>query len=145
MQDITLDEVLYFWVDKANKQVRQKSQQVFRESGFDITVDQWLVLKKVYDNAGNANQSEIAGLVAKDNASVTRILDHLVSKGLVLREPSPTDRRSFVIRMTSRGHTYYQKILPIVTGFRAQGLQGISEAHIEITRQVLQQVIKNMD
>ena len=145
MQDITLDEVLYFWIDKANKQVRQKSQQVFREKGIDITVDQWLVLKKVSDNAGNANQSELASLVAKDTASVTRILDHLVKKELVLREPSPTDRRSFVIRMTSQGHARYQEILPVVRDLRAKGLHGINEQQIEVTRQVLQKVIGNME
>ena len=144
MQDTALEDILFYWIDRTNKRLRQYSQQAFKKHGFDITVDQWLVLKRVSDSDGAANQSELAELVAKDNASVTRILDHLVKKDLVVREPNPQDRRSFVITMTHKGKAYYERILPVVKDLRKQGIKDIDRAGIEQVKQVLDQIYQNM-
>lgn len=47
--------------------------------------------------------SEIAAVLHCDNSNVTGIVDGLEEKGLVTREPSPTDRRVKLIAPTAAG------------------------------------------
>ncbi|MBK7712103.1 MAG: MarR family transcriptional regulator [Bacteroidales bacterium] len=49
------------------------------KKGLDITIDQWLVLKTIENNAG-MTQQQIAINVFKDYASITRIIEILVTK-----------------------------------------------------------------
>ena len=51
----------------------------FSANGIDLTVDQWLVLKKISD-ADGLTQIELAEAVFKDRASIKRILDLLLAK-----------------------------------------------------------------
>jgi DNA-binding MarR family transcriptional regulator len=53
-------------LDRTARKVKQYAQQKFNELNFNITVDQWLVLKQVYEH-GKIKQNELAELLFKDN------------------------------------------------------------------------------
>ena len=72
-----LDLIFFYHLDKAIKTYRQFAQEKLKENGFDITIDQWLVLKAVSENQ-DINHNDLADAVFKDKASVTRIIELLV-------------------------------------------------------------------
>lgn len=45
-----------------------------------------------------------------DKSGISRSVDELVQKGFVSREPSKTDRRSVVLRLTADGKKRFNKI-----------------------------------
>src|SRR6476660_5178381 len=88
-----------FLLERTARRIKQYAQQRFNSECFDITVDQWLVLKNLRDS-NDLNQSELAKLTGKDHPTLTRIIDLLCKKGLTERRMDITDRRSFIIHLT---------------------------------------------
>jgi DNA-binding MarR family transcriptional regulator len=60
------------------------------------------------------SQQEIAGRVGIDRTSMVALIDALQRKGLVVREPSPSDRRRNLIALTARGRTCFTQAEQVV-------------------------------
>lgn len=75
---------------------------------YDVSVAQWVVLRTLYD-AGEANLNEAAEAVGVDKSSLSRMVERLVQKGLVLRQ-SGADRRSLKLKLSASG----RKLVPVL-------------------------------
>lgn len=142
MADEKLEDVLYYLVNKANKVARRYSQEAFTKAGFDITIDQWLVLKKISD-AERINQAELAESVFKDTASITRILQLLVKKKLVKKDYKENDKRHFLLSLTPKGAQYFKQILTLVKTIRQQGTLNFSDSEKDSIKRLLLKMIGN--
>ncbi|NOS55260.1 MAG: MarR family transcriptional regulator [Cyclobacteriaceae bacterium] len=141
--DEKLEDVLYYLIDKTNKVARRYSQEAFVKAGYDITVDQWLVLKKIWDNK-EINQVALATALFKDTASITRILQILVRKKLVKKESKEGDRRHYLLSLTTKGEQFFKKVLEMVKSMRTQGVIDFSDAEKEQIKKLLSRMIKNL-
>ena len=137
-----LEQTVFYWMDKAIKTYRQFAHSNIRQNEIDITIDQWLVLKTVVDHP-DMKQTEIASMVFKDHASVTRIIELLVKRGYLTRSFNNSDRRRFKLELTQSGKKTYDALVPIVAFNRSTALDGISPSDIEIFRKVLFQITNN--
>uniref|UniRef100_UPI0035933DE2 MarR family winged helix-turn-helix transcriptional regulator n=1 Tax=Aquiflexum sp. TaxID=1872584 RepID=UPI0035933DE2 len=100
-----------FLLDRTARRVKQYAQQKFKLGEFDITVDQWLIMKNLSENE-LLSQAELAQLVFKDQPTLTRIVDILAKKGYVERVPHPMDRRSFQLVLTDEGQSKVEELKP---------------------------------
>jgi MarR family transcriptional regulator, transcriptional regulator for hemolysin len=137
-----LDRVIFYSLDKTIKTYRQFAQKRFFEQGFDITIDQWLVLNAIYEKP-DITQQEIAGKVFKDTASVTRIIDLLIKKELLIRDAHSTDRRRFTLELTNEGRKLMIKIIDVVEKNRDIALQDISDKELIRMKETLNHIIDN--
>ncbi len=142
--DEKLEDVLYYLIDKTNKVARRYSQETFVKAGYDITVDQWLVLKKIWDSE-QINQAELATALFKDTASITRILQILVRKKLVKKDFKKGDRRHFLLSLTIKGEQFYKQVLGLVKTMRMQGVSDFSDSEKEQIKKLLTKMIKNLE
>jgi MarR family transcriptional regulator, transcriptional regulator for hemolysin len=142
--DKALKDVVFFSIDQSMRQLRAYSTRRFAEAGFDLTVDQWLVLKRVSDGDGVVSQTEIADMLGKDAASMTRILDILVKKELLFRRMNETDRRRFDLIMTEKGVAMVQDLMPIVLDIRQKALSAVTDAEVLVLRSVLEKIMANL-
>ncbi len=138
-----LEDILYYLIEKANKVIRRYSQVRFSEAGLEITVDQWLVLKKIGDSEC-ITQIELANAIFKDRASITRILDLLLEKKLVKKD-SGSDKRAYELSLTSAGQRFMEQALVIVKNARKKGIETMSEKEQEQLRSSLQKIIHNLE
>ncbi|KAA3640199.1 MAG: MarR family transcriptional regulator [Bacteroidetes bacterium] len=139
-----LEEVYIYLIERTARRFKKTSQMVFKEHGIDLTGDQWVVLKRISERPG-INQKEIADTTYKDPASVTRILDLMEKKQLVVRQPIPGNRRAYGLELTKAGADLVNKILPLAVDLRAQGIDGISEQDFETFKKVLNTIYKNFE
>ena len=137
-----LEEVIFYTLEKAIRTYRQFAQRNIARAGFDITIDQWLVLRLIAED-GERYQHEIADAVFKDTASLTRIIELLVTKGYLTRELHEHDRRRFRLRVTPTGRNLLEEVARIVQTNRATALRDLDAAAITDTQQVLQKIITN--
>jgi MarR family transcriptional regulator for hemolysin len=137
-----LEDILFYTMDKSIRSYRVFAQKRLRDKGFQITIDQWLILKVLMDHPG-IMQQEVAEMVFKDNASVTRIIDILEKSKYLRKKTNPNDRRKFILKITPSGERVIQEVQKIVLENRAMALSGISEKDLEITSKVLNQIIEN--
>lgn len=142
--DLKLEGVLFYQIEQAMRQSIRYTHRVFAEADIDLTKDQWLVLKKVNDEDGIA-PLEIANVLGKEAASMTRMLDILERKQLLRREQNPADRRSSLVFCTSEGKEVYARVLPLVKSIRNQAVRGMTSEALTELRVSLQKIIQNME
>jgi MarR family transcriptional regulator for hemolysin len=124
------------------KVYRQYFQTQLKNAGYDITLDQWLVLNMIIDYKG-ISQTEIAKRVFKDKASITRIIDLLESNGYVERIPHPTHGKMTQINITQKGNETIDMLKKEVPKFRDFAMKNISEDQKKETQAVLKSIIYN--
>lgn len=95
----------------------------------DITVDQALILIIINDNNSHT-QMEIARMVFKDYASITRILKLMEDKEYLYKKISETDKRRSTVVITEKGKKAVDLLQPVIKKNRETALQGLSETDL---------------
>ncbi len=137
-----LEDILFYSLERSIKSYRQFAQQQLIKHHFDITIDQWLLLKTIRDNP-EQTQQQIAQTIFKDFASVTRIVELLVEKKYIIRSQHPTDRRRFKLKLADSAEKLLSIMQPIIESNRKTALKGISEQQILQFQQVLNLIYNN--
>ncbi len=138
-----LEEVIYFLLDRTIRRAKQYSQKEFVQRDFGLTVDQWVILKRISESNG-VSQVEISESTYKDPAAITRIIDFLVKENLVERRMNAEDRRKFNVYLTPKGKTTVDKVLPIVVEIRKTGIRDIEQNELENLKNTLNKIYENM-
>ena len=133
--------VLYS-IEQAIKEYRKVSQKNIAEIVKDITIDQCLVLMILKKDA-KISQNELANLIFKDNASITRMIELMVKKDYLIRTIHKEDRRKFNLEITEKGKKTLELINPIVQINRETALNGLSLEEINLLDKTLNKIINN--
>ena len=133
--------VLYT-IEQTIKEYRKISQKNIAKIVSDISVDQGLVLLILNENS-NYSQKDIAGLIFKDNASITRIIELMVKKDYLVRTVNELDRRKFNLEITEKGRNTVELLSPAIKLNRTTALDGLSENEIELLDTLLNKIITN--
>lgn len=84
-----------------------------------ISPGQLGVLLLVQANPGS-NQTRIGRALGIDRSTLVSIVDTLEARGLVRREPSPTDRRSHALKLSDEGAAFLRTIRPRLDAHEAE-------------------------
>lgn len=93
----------------------------------DITPGQFGVLIMIRENEG-LSQSDLGSAVGIDRSTMVAVIDRLESRGLVVRAPSPNDRRSYALRLSPEGEALMGDLIPRVQAHDAGMVKDLSEA-----------------
>ncbi|MDG3005023.1 MarR family winged helix-turn-helix transcriptional regulator [Paludisphaera mucosa] len=97
-----LEDHLGYWLRRLSNRVSRGFSDRLERRG--VTVAQWVVLRCLYDAEG-ASLLILAATVGVDGGAMSRMVERLAKKGLVVRAADPTDRRAVSIRLTEAGRT----------------------------------------
>lgn len=111
---------------------------------YNITTEQWSVLRTLSES-DEISQKELSQKSDKDQATLTKILDLLVKEELVERLPNPADRRSFLIKITSKGGKIVHEVTPYLEKIFLKITREISEEKLVMYREVLLLLEDNID
>jgi MarR family transcriptional regulator for hemolysin len=84
------------------------------------------------------SQSELADRLGVEGATMVAMVDRLVKVGLVVREPSTTDRRVKRVVLTDAGKSLYGKVLAEAAAFREELLAGVDSNRLLIATELLE-------
>ena len=132
-----------FLLDRTARKVKQYAQHQFKTGEFDVTVDQWLVLKNLSENE-LLSQTELANLVFKDHPTLTRIIDLLCKKGYVERVPHPQDRRSFQLHLTDSGLEKVSELKPKILEIREKAWENLTPKDFDEFKRILDTIYQNL-
>lgn len=133
-----------FLLDRTARRVKQYAQSKFKLGDFDVTVDQWLILKNLEENE-MLSQTELAHLVFKDHPTLTRIIDILCKKGYIERMPNPSDRRSFQLLLTDEGQMKVRELKPQVAKIREKAWENLGQNDFEEFKRILNTIYNNLE
>jgi len=91
----------------------------------------WMTIAMVAKAGSPMSQAELANAVGVEAATMVPMLDRLVRDGLVVRQPSETDRRIKQVALTDAGQALYQKVRAEADAFRAELLAGVDAAALQ--------------
>ena len=114
------------------------------ESGLDISLDQWMVLGPIWQ-LKNPSHKDLSEFCLKDKTSISRIVDTLEKKNLVLRVNDQLDQRMKRVVLTQEGKQLFNHVVPIMEKTREEVRQGISDSEIDAFKRVLLQINKNLN
>jgi len=133
-----------FILDRTARKVKQYAQSSFTEKGFDLTVDQWSVIKTLYEEK-DLSQKELAEKCGKDQPTLTRIVDLLIKKQLVTRQTHPTDRRSLFLSLTSEGIGRVETLSPYIANIRMKAWENLTEDDFHHFTRILNTIHDNLN
>ncbi len=105
--------------------LRVAVEQDLAAHGHDLTLSQFITLKKLH--AGVANASELAQAAELNPGAMTRLLDRLEAAGLVRREADPCDRRALRIVLTDRGRAIWPELQACTDRVYGHALAGFDD------------------
>lgn len=73
-----------------------------------VSPSQWMLLMALGEKDHQV-QTELAKMIHLDNATITRIIDKLEQKGLLVRNQAADDRRVQIVSLTRAGKTAHRK------------------------------------
>ncbi len=133
---------LGLYIDRTYKIVRQDLINRFKENGVDLTPEQWVVVSRL-ESQGKMYQTELANHSFRDKPTVSRIIDLLVKKKIVIRTPDKLDGRRFIISLTRKGEKLVDVAYPIVQESRDRGWTNLTEKEYEDLVRILDKVFTN--
>ena len=133
--------VLYT-VEQTIKEYRKIAQKNIMKVVKDITIDQCIILI-ILNKDDKIPQNELANLIFKDNASITRMIELMVKKNYLNRTIHKEDRRKYNLEITAKGKNTIDLLSPIIQTNRKTALNGLSLEEIELLDRILNKIITN--
>ncbi|TGL03229.1 MarR family transcriptional regulator [Leptospira bouyouniensis] len=93
--------------------MRKYLSDLFETKKVGMKFEDWIQLLPLQSKE-NINQKHLSEMLAKDKTTVSRLVDGWVKKGWVKRYQSPDDKRIFVIKLTLKGKSIWDKGIPVV-------------------------------
>lgn len=100
----------------------------------------WMTIAVAAKAPTPLSQSELADKLAVEGATMVTMIDRLVKAGLVLREPSTTDRRVKRIVLTDAGNQLYGKVRNEAAEFRHELLAAVEPAQLNAATELLEKL-----
>ncbi len=109
----------------------------------DLTLTQWRLLYSLA-KLPNRTMNEVADFLTLDRTSLTRAVDRLVARGLLLRAEVPHDRRLTEITLTAAGRALRADVLEHNVELYERLIDGAEDAALETTTEVLELVLERL-
>ncbi len=116
---------------------------MLKANHIDLTPEQFLLIDMLW-NHGDLKQQQLADGMQKDKNSITKLIDALEQKGLVMRQQNPTDRRSNTIVLTEKGDSLKLEAKAVGISLLDKMLEGLSEDEIQRFIATMRQISQNM-
>lgn len=110
---------------------------------YGLTLEQFHLLKNM-DPAVGISQRQLGEVANKTPANMTRMLDRLVGKSLVVRRDDPDDRRASMVSLTEKGKVLVEQVFGEFNSYSEGMVRGISEAEQQIAIDVLTRMAGNV-
>ncbi len=139
-----IDSSIAYLVGRTSRSIIKRLTNKFSEAGFDVSYEQWSILVHLYRKDGQTQQ-ELANIAVKDKAAITRLLNVLEKKNIVLRIPDRNDKRSKLVYLTNKAKEFKGQLIAIVEELLEEAHQGIEEDEMARCKATLNKIFFNFD
>lgn len=116
MSNNSIDNSLVFLVNECSKEYKKQLYSELEREGISLPIEQLNVLIYVDEHKG-VKQQEIADSTGKDKTTITRFLDAMIKKKLLVKRSSKIDTRQKLISISKNGKEILDKTIEITNRF----------------------------
>lgn len=121
-------------LNRCSQQVHRKELSVIKDSG--LTASQFEVLEVLYD-LGDLRICDIIEKILATGGNMTVVIDNLAKDGLIMQCTDPQDKRVKLIRITDKGKSLMDNLIPRYLDNINSIFKGLSEAEKQSLREIL--------
>lgn len=140
MKKHDLKDDIGYWLNRLRMQVHQGFES--RLTHYDVTIAQWCVLLALH-NESAASITELSKFIEVDKASISRVVDRLLTKDLVLHQPG-ADRRSGHLQLTPKGRELVPQLIQAAEENEKQFFNCLTLEEQEQLRQLFHKLFLNL-
>jgi DNA-binding MarR family transcriptional regulator len=117
--------------------------RLLSERSFDLSMEQIMVLALLEEEEG-LHLTQLADKCDRDKTTITRMVDGLEKRNLVVRVPNKTDSRQKLIYLTHLAKEKLMALIPLADEIQGIALAGINPDHLKFTQDLLEKVTQNL-
>jgi len=137
------DKVLGRLMGMTGRVMIGRYDRILAEAGHDLSAEQAILLNNILFQEG-ASQQIFTDFLFCDKTHVTRLIDVLEGKKLVVRVQDKADRRQNNIYLTSKGKKTVESTMKLALLTQQQAVKGIAPKKVTTCKDVLAQVYRNL-
>jgi DNA-binding MarR family transcriptional regulator len=112
-------------------------------SAMEISSAQFIVIAELALSGSAKSASDLCKSMSYDAGAMTRMIDRLETKGLILRNRRPDDRRVVFVELTEAGARAYPRMREVSMGVLNRFLRGFSQAEARQLESFLTRMLEN--
>ncbi|MSP02149.1 MAG: MarR family transcriptional regulator [Acetobacteraceae bacterium] len=106
------------------------------ERRFKLTIPEWRVMATIAEH-GTLSPTLVGRRTAMDKVKVSRAAQSLAAKGLLRQTQDPRDGRGRLLRLTRKGTSMYEGMVPLATKLETEVFGDLSRADLAALDRVL--------
>ena len=126
-----------------SKTLGRKLEEKFNQNGIKINPGHWSIISMLYQKK-DMIQKEIGNTLSVDKVMITRLVDQLEVKRIIVRITSENDKRINHIHLPDSGRKLYVKLKPFAQETITEAFRGIDEKEIRKCIDLLNRVYSNL-
>jgi DNA-binding MarR family transcriptional regulator len=143
--DFAVDESIGYLIKRVRSMLGTAVEREIADTvDSDVTYDQWGVLVAILKGRGDTAAVLSRG-VECDSGSMTRMLDRLEAKQLIVRTRSTDDRRRVQIELTTEGKQKAERLVQAIVAVLNRHLEGFSADELALFKSFLRRMLANRD
>ncbi|MBT3387006.1 MAG: MarR family transcriptional regulator [Desulfobacula sp.] len=139
-----IDSSIAYLVGRTSRSIIKRLTKKFLDAGFDVSYEQWSILVHLYRKDGQTQQ-ELSNIAVKDKAAITRLLNVLEKKNIVLRIPDRSDKRSKLVYLTNKAKEFKPDLIAVVEELLEEAEQQIPSEEMVQCKTTLNKIFSNFD
>ncbi len=136
-----LDTLLDYWILLVGKELERVGNAALEPHGVTYRQVQVIGALIVF---GDMSQTELAERVQVEPSSVVRLVDRMERDGWIVRQPSPTDRRVKMLKLTDQVEPIWEKVVEAGMATREKAIRGISQTRLNALKKTLSDIYDNL-
>lgn len=104
-----IEKQLYFWIKILSMNLMRDFIRKLKK--FNLTPTESIIIQKIYYDGGFSSPVSIAQCLNVSRASVSKLIDKLDKKGILIREKVPSDKRTQRIYLSQKGILLAKKMI----------------------------------
>ncbi len=132
-------------LDLVLRKIQEAYLRKFEELGVDMTIEQWVILYRIYQLGDEASQSDIVKSNFRNRATTSRVIGGLERKGWIAKTRFEGDLKRFKLELTPQGQKIIAIIEPHANILREQAVMGLDTLEFNIFLKVLDQIGENYE
>ena len=136
-----LESYLPYLLNRAGARIAASFSEEVRPLG--ATLQMWRVLAALREHDGR-RMGGLSETTSIEVSTLTRLVDSMEKKGLVVRRRAAEDARAVLLHATPAGRRLTQRILPIAERYESVALAGFSAGEADALKAALRRLYTNM-
>lgn len=132
-------------LDLVLRKVQDAYLRKFRELSVELTIEQWVILYRIYQLGQDVSQSDIVKSNFRNRATTSRVIGGLERKDWITKTRFEGDLKRFKLELTPIGQDIIAKVEPFANVLRKQAIKDLDNNEFETFLKVLDRIGENYE